>query len=126
MEEKDNLMTVTQLTTLIKNMLEGTFPNVMLKGEISNFKENSASGHLYFVLKDKESQISAVMFRGRAASLSFRPKDGMMVNVRGGISVYGPRGNYQIIITSMQMSGTGDIMEMIEEEIEDLFCRFAE
>ncbi|MBQ2551445.1 MAG: exodeoxyribonuclease VII large subunit, partial [Treponema sp.] len=50
MEEKDNLMTVTQLTTLIKNMLEGTFPNVMLKGEISNFKENSASGHLYFVL----------------------------------------------------------------------------
>ncbi|MBQ5383068.1 MAG: exodeoxyribonuclease VII large subunit, partial [Treponema sp.] len=102
MEEKDNLMTVTQLTTLIKNMLEGTFPNVMLKGEISNFKENSASGHLYFVLKDKESQISAVMFRGRAAGLNFKPKDGMMVNVRGSISVYGPRGNYQIIITSMQ------------------------
>ncbi|MBQ1833668.1 MAG: exodeoxyribonuclease VII large subunit [Treponema sp.] len=114
MEEKDNLMTVTQLTTLIKNMLEGTFPNVMLKGEISNFKENSASGHLYFVLKDKESQISAVMFRGRAAGLNFKPKDGMMVNVRGSISVYGPRGNYQIIITSMQTSGTGDIMEMIE------------
>lgn len=108
-------MTVTQLTNLIKTMLEGTFPNVQLKGEISNFKINSASGHLYFVLKDRESQISAVMFRGRASALNFRPKDGMMVNVRGGISVYGPRGNYQIIITSMQQAGIGDIMEMIEK-----------
>ncbi len=108
-------MTVTQLTNLIKTMLEGTFPNVQLKGEISNFKINSASGHLYFVLKDRESQISAVMFRGRASALNFRPKDGMMVNVRGGISVYGPRGNYQIIITSMQQAGLGDIMEMIEK-----------
>ncbi len=115
MEEKDNVMTVTQLTNLIKTMLEGTFPNVQLKGEISNFKINSASGHLYFVLKDRESQISAVMFRGRAAALNFRPKDGMMVNVRGGISVYGPRGNYQIIINSMQQAGLGDIMEMIEK-----------
>ncbi len=115
MEEKDNVMTVTQLTNLIKTMLEGTFPNVQLKGEISNFKINSASGHLYFVLKDRESQISAVMFRGRASALNFRPKDGMMVNVRGGISVYGPRGNYQIIITSMQQAGIGDIMEMIEK-----------
>lgn len=114
MEKNDNIMTVTQLTNLIKTMLEGTFPNVQIKGEISNFRPN-ASGHLYFVLKDNESQISAVMFRGRAAALDFQPKDGMLVNVRGGLSVYGPRGNYQIIINSMQKAGTGDIMEMIEE-----------
>lgn len=114
MESQDNILTVSQLTTLIKTMLEGSFPAVVLKGEISNFKSNG-SGHLYFVLKDSESQISAVMFRGRAASLNFQPKDGMLVQVKGGISVYGPRGNYQLIISSMTKAGAGDIMEMIEE-----------
>ncbi len=115
MEQNDNILTVTQLTNLIKSMLEGTFPNVQLKGEISNLKINQSSGHFYFVLKDNESQISAVMFRGRAAYLDFTPQDGMLVNVRGGISVYGPRGNYQIIISSMHKAGEGEIMQMLEE-----------
>ena len=110
----DSVFSVSQLTGLIKTMLEGTFPNVQLKGEISNYRPN-ASGHLYFVLKDSQSQISAVMFRGRAASLNFFPKDGMLVQVRGSVSVYAPRGNYQIIISSMTKAGAGDIMEMIEE-----------
>lgn len=110
----DSVFSVSQLTGLIKTMLEGTFPNVQLKGEISNYRPN-ASGHLYFVLKDSQSQISAVMFRGRAASLNFVPKDGMLVQVRGSVSVYAPRGNYQIIISSMTKAGAGDIMEMIEE-----------
>ena len=113
-EQNDNVLTVTQLTNLIKTMLEGAFPIISLKGEISNFRPN-ASGHLYFVLKDNESQISAVMFKGKAASLNFKPKDGMLVQARGSISVYGPRGNYQIILSSMTVSGIGDIMEMIEE-----------
>lgn len=111
---EDKVFTVSQLTGLIKTMLEGTFPSVQLKGEISNFRPN-ASGHLYFVLKDNGAQISAVMFRGRAASLAFTPKDGMLVQVRGAVSVYPPRGNYQIIISSMTKAGSGDIMEMIEE-----------
>ena len=110
----DNVYTVSQLTGLIKTMLEGTFPSVQLKGEISNFRPN-ASGHLYFVLKDNDAQISAVMFRGRASILPFTPKDGMLVQATGSISVYAPRGNYQIIINSMSKAGTGDIMEMIEE-----------
>lgn len=110
----DNVYTVSQLTGLIKTMLEGTFPSVQLKGEISNFRPNN-TGHMYFVLKDNDAQISAVMFRGRAAALSFVPKDGMLVQVTGAISVYAPRGNYQIIINSMSKAGTGDIMEMIEE-----------
>lgn len=114
MEDQENVFTVTQLTGLIKEMLEGSFKSVSLKGEISNFRPN-ASGHLYFVLKDNESQISAVMFRGRAGALTFTPKDGMLVQVRGQISVYAPRGNYQIIITTMAQSGVGGIMEMIEE-----------
>ncbi|MCR5762374.1 MAG: exodeoxyribonuclease VII large subunit [Treponema sp.] len=112
--KEDNVYTVSQLTGLIKTMLEGTFPSVQLKGEISNFRPNT-SGHLYFVLKDNDAQISAVMFRGRAAGLSFVPKDGMLVQVTGTISVYALRGNYQIIINSMSKAGTGDIMEMIEE-----------
>ena len=111
---EDSILSVSQLNGLIKTMLEGTFPNVQLKGEISNYRPN-ASGHLYFVLKDSQSQISAVMFRGRAASLNFVPKDGLLVQVRGSVSVYAPRGNYQIIITSMTKAGAGDIMEMIEE-----------
>jgi len=110
----DSVFSVSQLTGLIKTMLEGTFPNIQLKGEISNYRPN-ASGHLYFVLKDSQSQISAVMFRGRAASLNFVPKDGTLVQVKGSVSVYAPHGNYQIIITSMTKAGAGDIMEMIEE-----------
>jgi len=113
-EVQEPILTVTQLTDQIKSILEGNFNNISLKGEISNFRPN-ASGHLYFVLKDANCQISAVMFRGKASYLSFTPKDGMLVQVRGSISVYGPRGNYQIMINSMSPFGEGDIMEMIEE-----------
>ena len=112
-ERNDKSLTVSQLTNLIKTMLENSFQNVVLKGEISNFKP-SASGHIYFSLKDADAQISAVMFRGNAQFLSFQPKDGTMVQVKGKLSVYAPRGNYQLIITSMEKAGTGNIMEMIE------------
>lgn len=110
---EENAFTVSQLTGLIKTMLEGSFSNVVLKGEISNFKP-SASGHLYFSLKDSNAQISAVMFRGSASYLNFKPKDGTLVLVKGKISVYEPRGNYQLIISSMIEAGVGNIMEMIE------------
>lgn len=113
-EQNNDALSVSQLTGLIKTMLEGSFSNISLKGEISNFRPN-ASGHLYFSLKDSDAQISAVMFRGRAASLDFTPKDGTLVVVKGSVSVYAPRGNYQIIITSMTKAGAGDILEMIEQ-----------
>ncbi len=105
--------TVSQLTGLIKSMLQESFPSVQLKGEISNFKANS-TGHLYFSLKDSTAQISAVMFRGQAGRLSFQLRDGMLVQVKGKISVYEAQGRYQIIIDSMTQAGLGDIMEMIE------------
>src|SRR5574344_3137368 len=111
---EDKAFTVSQLTGLIKTLLEGSFKTVLLKGEISNYRPN-ASGHLYFVLKDSESQISAVMFRGKAASLTFTPKDGMLVQVRGQISVYAPQGNYQIINSNMIPAGVGGMKDMIEE-----------
>ncbi len=110
---EEDAFTVSQLTGLIKTMLEGSFSNVVLKGEISNFKP-SASGHLYFSLKDSNAQISAVMFRGSASYLNFKPKDGTFVLVKGKISIYEPRGNYQLIISSMIEAGVGNIMEMIE------------
>lgn len=112
--DKDNALTVSQLTELIKTMLEGSFQSIALKGEISNYRPSTA-GHLYFSLKDADCQISAVMFRGAASSLNFIPKDGMLVQAKGKITVYGPRGNYQIQIASMTKAGAGNIMEMIEE-----------
>ena len=98
----------------MRELLESSFPAITLEGEISNYRPNS-SGHLYFTLKDEGAQISAVMFRGRAASLSFAPKDGMKVRCKGSISVYAPRGSYQIIVTSMELSGAGNILQVLEE-----------
>lgn len=109
----DKIFTVSELNGIIKEFLEG-FPVITLEGEISNYRPNS-SGHLYFNLKDNSSIISAVMFRGAAYSLSFAPKDGMKVQVTGKLSVYGPQGKYQIIISKMSIAGEGDILRMIEE-----------
>jgi exodeoxyribonuclease VII large subunit len=115
----DTIFSVTQLTTCIKDILETTFPAIILEGEISNFRPNN-TGHLYFTLKDETAQISAVMFRGRAAALTFTPKDGMKVRCRGALSLYAPRGNYQIIITAMDIAGTGNILQMLEERKQKL------
>ena len=113
-EIKETVFTVKELTLLVKDLIEGTFPSVTLEGEISNCRPN-ASGHLYFTLKDNEAQISAVMFRSRASQLTFVPKDGMKVRAKGSLSVYQARGNYQIIVSSMTASGEGDILQMLEE-----------
>lgn len=109
----DKIFTVSELNGIIKEILE-EFPVITLEGEISNYRPNS-SGHLYFNLKDNSSIISAVMFRGAAYSLSFAPKDGMKVQITGKLSVYGPQGKYQIIISKMSIAGEGDILRMIEE-----------
>lgn len=111
---RDTVFTVTNLTSLIRDILEGTFSNITLEGEISNYRPN-ASGHMYFTLKDSAAQISAVMFRGKAQFLKFTPKDGMKVRVTGSVSVYAPRGNYQIIINKMEIAGQGDILQILEE-----------
>lgn len=110
---QDKVFSVTELNNLIKELLEG-FPVIQLEGEISNYRPNS-SGHLYFNLKDANSIISAVMFRGAAYSLGFVPKDGMKVHVTGKLSVYGPQGKYQIVISKMAVAGEGEILRMIEE-----------
>lgn len=116
---------IAEITSLIKEILEGSFPSVTLEGEISNFRPSS-TGHLYFTLKDETSAISAVMFKGRSRSLSFTPKDGTLVHATGSISVYEARGTYQIIVESMEVAGSGDILRLLEErkrrlEAEGLF-----
>lgn len=108
------VLSVSELTNLIKQSLESGFPKVWLQGEISNCRRHS-SGHWYFTLKDEGAQISAVMWRSRAEGLLFLPKDGDKVQARGGISVYPPRGNYQIDVLQMLPVGIGELQLAFEE-----------
>ena len=116
----DKILSVTELTRQIKGVLEKGFSNVWIQGEISNFKLHS-SGHLYFTLKDDQSQISAVMWRSRAAQLMFRPNDGMKVLIRGNITVYEPRGNYQIDCYQIQPLGKGELQIAFEQLKQKLY-----
>jgi exodeoxyribonuclease VII large subunit len=106
--------TVTQITSLIKDLLEQTLPNVTIEGEISNWRPAS-SGHCYFSLKDQDALLSVVMFRNRLAALSFQPADGLKVKATGNISVYPKRGNYQLICESLQASGEGELLALLEK-----------
>ena len=107
-------LTVSELTELIRCRLEEGFTSVTVEGEMSNCRPAS-SGHLYFSLKDAGAKIDAVMFRNRLRSLGFEPKDGMLLRVRGGISVYAPRGSYSIVCEEMEVAGSGDILAMLEK-----------
>jgi len=118
---QDQVFTVSQITSLIKEILETTFTSITLEGEISNWRPSSA-GHIYFTLKDSGAEISAVMFRSAAYYLSFRPKDGDKVKVKGNISVYAQRGQYQIICTKIEPVGNGNILQMLEERKQKLYA----
>ncbi|MGD2100483.1 MAG: exodeoxyribonuclease VII large subunit [Desulfobacterales bacterium] len=108
------IYTVSELTDQIKALLEETFPFVWIVGEISNFR-TPISGHFYFTLKDEDSQINAVMFRGQQRQLKFEPEDGMRVTAMGRLSVYEPRGSYQIILEYMEPSGVGALQIAYEK-----------
>jgi len=110
----EEILTVSQLTFAIKKQLETRFPLVSVRGEISNFKEQS-SGHLYFTLKDSESQLSAVLFKGNTRFLTRLPKGGDQVIVKGEINVYAPRGNYQILIRELHFEGVGELLLKFHE-----------
>ncbi|MCL2600875.1 MAG: exodeoxyribonuclease VII large subunit, partial [Treponema sp.] len=107
-------LTVSELTDLIRCRLEEGFPAVTVEGEMSNCRPAS-SGHLYFSLKDAGAKIDAVMFRNRLRSMNFEPKDGMLLRVRGSLSVYAPRGSYSIVCEEMELAGAGDILAMLEK-----------
>jgi len=107
-------LTVTELTDLIRRTLEGGFPELVVEGELSNFRPSS-TGHLYFTLKDSGASIQAIMFKNRIRSLGFEPKDGMLLRVKGSLSVYAQRGTYSIVVEEMERAGEGDILAMLEE-----------
>jgi exodeoxyribonuclease VII large subunit len=107
-------LTVSGLTELIRSRLEEHFSSVTVEGELSNCRPAS-SGHLYFSLKDEGAKIDAVMFKNRLRFLNFEPKDGMLLRVRGSLSVYAPRGSYSIVCEEMELAGSGDILAMLEK-----------
>jgi exodeoxyribonuclease VII large subunit len=100
------ILTVTRLTSLIRGVLEENFEHVWVEGEISNLAM-PASGHLYFTLKDAGAQIRCVMFRASARALRFKLRDGMGLVVRGRVSLFEPRGEYQLIVEYLEPQGIG-------------------
>lgn len=112
--KKPLVWSVSDLTDEIKDLLESKVGDVQVSGEISNFRRQAASGHLYFSLKDEGAQISAVMFKGDASRMSFEPQDGGQVVATGMITVYKPRGSYQIRIRSMKPAGKGGLQVQFE------------
>lgn len=113
------VFSVSELNTKIRGLIEGSFPLVWVKAEISNFKPHT-SGHFYFCLKDSKSQINAVMFKTFNHRLKFRPQDGMEVMVRGRVTVYEPRGNYQMFCEIMEPVGFGALQLAFEQLKEKL------
>ena len=111
--------TVSQLTRQIKTLLEGSFGLVRLRGEISNLRRQ-ASGHIYFSVKDASASISGVCFRGDAARLKVQLRDGMQIAGVGHLSVYEPRGNYQVIFRNIEEDGIGRLQQAFLELKEKL------
>ena len=114
MDEALPKLTVSELTSLVKATLEGSFYNLTVEGEISGFRPAS-TGHWYFSLKDSGAVISAAMWRSNIRKVGFIPKDGQRVIVKGNLSVYDQRGTYQIICSSIEPFGEGDILAMLEQ-----------
>ncbi len=119
------IYTVSELTAELKILIEDTFTGVWVEGEISNFKHHT-SGHMYFTLKDDRGQLRAVMFRGSARGLQFRPEDGLAVVVFGKVTIYEVRGEYQIYVEYMEPKGLGALQLAFDQlktrlEAEGLF-----
>lgn len=124
-EPEEQPVTVSELTAGIKTALERKFPRVWVEGEITNF-HSAASGHWYFSLSDGEAMIKAACFKGSNYKISYKPANGDLVRVRGRVSVYEKRGDYQLIADSLEPSGAGALSAAFEQikaklEAEGLF-----
>jgi exodeoxyribonuclease VII large subunit len=106
----NDVFTVTQLNQRAKQLLEITFSSIKVEGEISNLSRPS-SGHWYFTLKDKGAQVRCAMFRSRTAQVKFQPKEGDQIVVRGKVSLYENRGDYQLIVDAMKPAGEGQLQQ---------------
>jgi exodeoxyribonuclease VII large subunit len=110
----DRPLTVSELTSGVRQLLEHAFGSVVVEGEISNCRQWS-SGHLYFTLKDDRAQLRAVMFRTTVRTLRFRPEDGMHVIVRGRLGVYDAKGEYQIVCDALEPHGLGALQAAFDQ-----------
>src|SRR3984957_7773182 len=115
-----SVYTVSRLNREVRLLLERGLAVTWLEAELSNFSQ-PASGHWYFTLKDKEAQIRGAMFRQRNMNLGFSPKSGQLVLIRGRVSLYEPRGDYQMIVDHMEEAGIG----ALRREFERLRARLA-
>ena len=106
-------ISVSELTSKLKDLVESNFSNIWIQGEISNFKHHS-SGHMYFTLKDQGAELRCVMFRGFNQGIHFKPEDGMDVILQGKITVYEPRGQYQLMVQNMEPAGIGTLFLAFE------------
>jgi exodeoxyribonuclease VII large subunit len=121
MEDKGRyIYTVSQLSASIKIVLEGSFQNIWIEGEISNF-DRPSSGHFYFTLKDERSELKCVFFKSSNEKIKFEIKDGMQVLCCGRISIYEKRGVYQLYVTKMEPKGVGALQLAFEQLKEKLF-----
>ncbi|MFC4728912.1 exodeoxyribonuclease VII large subunit [Coralloluteibacterium thermophilus] len=109
-----DLLTPAQLNALARDILEGSFPAVTVEGEICNFSR-PASGHVYFSLKDARAQVRCALFRPKSQWLRFAPANGMQVVVRGRLTLYEARGDYQLILDSVEEAGEGALRRAYEE-----------
>lgn len=122
------LLSVTELNEYLRCLMEGDalLSDILVRGEVSNFKNHYATGHLYFSLKDETGAVRAVMFRSYASRLRFQPENGMKVIVHGRVSVFPRSGDYQIYVNEMQPDGAGALAVAFEQlrrklEAEGLF-----
>jgi len=110
----EHIYTPSELNREVRMHIEMGFPRILLEAEISNLSK-PASGHLYFTLKDNKAQIRCALFRSSASLLSIRPENGMKVLARGRISLYEPRGDFQLIVDSLRDAGEGLLQRQFEE-----------
>ncbi|HKN26204.1 MAG TPA: exodeoxyribonuclease VII large subunit [Candidatus Acidoferrum sp.] len=125
LQPERRIFTVTDLTARIRDLLAKNFTDITVQGEISNCRP-AASGHIYFTLKDDRAQIRCVFFKQQQRGMKFRPEDGLKVSVRGTISVYESRGEYQVYVESVEPLGRGALQLAFEQlkrqlEAEGLF-----
>src|SRR5437763_933594 len=113
-ESERRPLSVTELTMQVRSTLEARFASVWVEGEISNFKM-AASGHWYFTIKDESAQLHAKCFRGVNGRIRFRPADGLQVRVRGRLTVYEPRGDYELIVEGLDPVGAGALRVAFEQ-----------
>jgi exodeoxyribonuclease VII large subunit len=116
---KDRVYTVSEVTEIVKTALEVAFPQVWVEGEVSGYKR-AASGHLFFSLKDEKSVIKAVLWQSAARKVAFDLKDGLKVVCRGKVSVYEPRGDYQLYVDQVEPKGKGALQLAFEQLKEKL------